>query len=86
MVNTLLSVSLLLIALSFLIIIIRFLIGKTIADRIIALDVLTVCSIGMLVILAQMFERVIYLDVAIVYGILSFIGVIVIAKYMEKSL
>ena len=86
MVNTLLSVSLLLIALSFILIIIRFLIGKTIADRIIALDVLTVSSIGMLVILAQMFERVIYLDVAIVYGILSFIGVIVIAKYMEKSL
>ncbi len=86
MVNTLLSVSLLLIALAFILIIIRFLIGKTVADRIIALDVLTVSSIGMLVILAQMFERVIYLDVAIVYGILSFIGVIVIAKYMEKSL
>ncbi|MCK5662977.1 MAG: cation:proton antiporter [Thiotrichaceae bacterium] len=86
MVNTLLSVSLLLIALSFILIIIRFLISSTVADRIIALDVLTVSSIGMLVILAQMFERVIYLDVAIVYGILSFIGVIVIAKYMEKSL
>jgi len=86
MVNTLLSVSLLLIALSFILIIIRFLIGSSIADRIIALDVLTVSSIGMLVILAQMFERVIYLDVAIVYGILSFIGVIIIAKYMEKSL
>ena len=86
MVNTLLSVSLLLIALSFILIVIRFLIGKTVADRIIALDVLTVSSIGMLVILAHMFERVIYLDVAIVYGILSFIGVIVIAKYMEKSL
>ncbi|MEA1878843.1 MAG: monovalent cation/H+ antiporter complex subunit F [Bacteroidota bacterium] len=86
MVNTLLSVSLLIIALSFILIVIRFLIGTTIADRIIALDVLTVSSIGMLVILAQMFERVIYLDVAIVYGILSFIGVIVMAKYMEKSL
>lgn len=86
MINTLLSVSLLLIALSFILIVIRFLIGITVADRIIALDVLTVSSIGMLVILAQMFERVIYLDVAIVYGILSFIGVIVMAKYMEKSL
>ncbi len=67
-------------------VIIRFLIGTTIADRIVAMDVLTVGSIGMLVILSRMFERVIYLDVAIVYGILSFIGVIVVAKYMEKSL
>ncbi|MCK5822019.1 MAG: hypothetical protein KAH17_09030 [Bacteroidales bacterium] len=86
MINTLLSVSLLFIALSFILIIIRFLIGTTVADRIIALDVLTVSSIGMLVILARMFDRVIYLDVAVVYGILSFIGVIVMAKYMEKSL
>ncbi len=86
MVNTLLFLSLLLIALSFILIIIRFLIGKSVADRTIAFDVLTVSSIGMLVILAWLFERVIYLDVAIVYGILSFIGVIVIAKYLEKSL
>jgi len=86
MVNTLLSVSLLFIALAFILIVIRFLIGTTVADRIVAMDVLTVSSVGMLVILSQMLERVIYLDVAVVYGILSFIGVIVMAKYMEKSL
>lgn len=86
MVNTLLYLSLLLIALSFILVIIRFILGKTVADRVIALDVLTVSSIGMLVILAWLLGRVIYLDVAIVYGILSFIGVIVIAKYLEKSL
>ena len=86
MVNTLLYLSLLLIALSFIMVIIRFILGKTVADRVIAFDVLTVSSIGMLVILAWLLGRVIYLDVAIVYGILSFIGVIVIAKYLEKSL
>lgn len=75
-----------LIGLSFLLIIIRFLLGSTVADRVVALDVLTVSSIGLIVILAQQFQRYIYLDVAIVYGVLSFIGVIVIAKFLEKSL
>lgn len=75
-----------LIGVSFILIIIRFLLGSTVVDRVVALDVLTVSSIGLIVILAQQFQRYIYLDVAIVYGVLSFIGVIVIAKFLEKSL
>jgi multicomponent Na+:H+ antiporter subunit F len=27
-----------------------------------------------------------YLDVAIVYGLLSFLGVIIVAKYLERGL
>lgn len=75
-----------LIGVSFILIIIRFLLGSTMVDRVVALDVLTVSSIGLIVILAQQFQRYIYIDVAIVYGVLSFIGVIVIAKFLEKSL
>ena len=86
MVNTLLFISLGLIGLAFILVIIRFLIGKSLSDRVIALDVLTVSSIGMLVIVGWLMERIIYLDVAIVYGILSFIGVIVVAKYIDNTL
>jgi len=68
------------------VVIIRFLIGDTVLDRVVALDVLTVSSIGLIVLLAHFFGRVIYIDVSLVYAILSFIGVIVIAKYLEKSL
>jgi len=74
------------IGISFILIIVRFLLGPTVADRVVALDVLTVSSIGLIVILARHFQRYIYIDVAIVYGVLSFIGVIVIAKFLEKSL
>ena len=86
MVNTILSISLLIIGLSFLLVIVRFLKGKSVADRVVALDVLTISSIGLLVLLAHFLERKIILDVSIVYAILSFIGVIVVAKYLEKSL
>lgn len=86
MVNTILNIALFLIGISFLLVIYRFIKGPNVVDRVVAMDVLTVSSIGLIVILAHHFGRVIYIDVAIVYGILSFIGVIVIAKYLEKSL
>lgn len=86
MVSLLITISLGLIGLAFILVIIRLIVGPGLSDRVIALDVLTVSSIGMLVILSHIFERFIYLDVAIVYGILSFIGVIVVAKYIENSL
>lgn len=86
MVEILLNISLVLIGLSFIFILVRFILGSTVVDRVVSLDVLTVSSIGLIVILANLFERYIYIDVAFVYGVLSFIGVIVIAKYLEKSL
>ena len=86
MVNTILSIAFIIIGLSFILVIIRFLLGPSILDRVVAFDVLTVSSIGLIVLLAHFLNRAIYIDVSIVYGILSFIGVIIIAKYMEKSL
>jgi len=86
MVNTILSIAFILIGISFILVVIRFLLGPSILDRVIALDVLTVSSIGLIVLVAHFLDREIYIDVSIVYAILSFIGVIIISKYMEKSL
>ncbi|MEN8203925.1 MAG: monovalent cation/H+ antiporter complex subunit F [Bacteroidota bacterium] len=86
MVNTILSISMIIIGISFLLVIVRFLKGKSLADRVVALDVLTISSIGLIVLLAHFMGRRIYIDVSIVYAILSFIGVIIVAKYLEKSL
>ncbi len=86
MVDIILKISMVIIVFSFLLVVIRFLRGNTVLDRVVALDVLTVSSIGLIVLLADSFGRVIYIDVSLVYAILSFIGVIVIAKYLEKSL
>ena len=86
MVDIILKAAMVIIVISLLIVLIRFLKGKTVLDRVVALDVMTISTTGLIVLLANFFERVIYIDVSIVYSILSFIGVIVIAKYMEKSL
>jgi len=86
MVNTILTIALAIIILSIAISMIRFAIGKTTIDRVIAFDMMTISSIAIIAILAQLLGRIIYLDVAIVYGLLSFLAVIIIAKYLERSL
>ena len=64
----------------------RFVKGPTSADRIMAFDVMTVTSIALIGLIAFFNNRIIYLDVALVYGLLSFTGVIVIARFLEKGL
>jgi multicomponent Na+:H+ antiporter subunit F len=66
--------------------VIRFLIGPTLADRVVAFDVLTIIGISVIVLIAHIAQRAIYIDAAIVYGLLSFLGVIVVARYMEGGL
>jgi multicomponent Na+:H+ antiporter subunit F len=64
----------------------RFIKGPHKVDRIITLDVLTVSSIALISFIAALLDKMIYLDVALVYGILGFLGVIIVAKYLEKGL
>ena len=70
------------IAISFL----RLLKGPTSSDRVVALDGMTIISISLIVYIAYFSNRIIYLDVAIVYGLISFIGVIAIARYLERGI
>lgn len=64
----------------------RMLKGPTMADRVIALDTFTVISISLIVLIACLAGRVIFLDVGMVYAILSFIGVVAVARYIEGGL
>ena len=65
---------------------VRFIKGPSVVDRVVAFDSLTVTSLILISIIAALSNRMIYFDVAIVYGLLSFIGVIVVAKYIQKGL
>lgn len=65
---------------------VRFVKGPSVVDRVVAFDSLTVTSLVVISVIAALSNRMIYFDVAIVYGLLSFIGVIVVAKYIQKSL
>ncbi|MCB1336591.1 MAG: pH regulation protein F [Maritimibacter sp.] len=72
-----------LVAAAFVLAMIRFAAGPRAVDRVLAFDVLTILSIAGIVIAALVGGRSIYLDVALVYALLSFLGVIVAARYLE---
>ena len=69
--------------LAFLLALFRFLRGPNAVNRVVAFDVLTIISLTGIVFMAVLDARGIYLDVALVYALLSFLGVIVVAKYLE---
>jgi multicomponent Na+:H+ antiporter subunit F len=60
-------------------------IGPEVTDRIVSLDTLNVMITGVIVLLSQIFKNEIYLDIAIVYGVLSFLETVVISRYLEAK-
>ena len=83
MVDMLILLAVILAGSAFLLALVRFIKGPSTVDRVIAFDILTVVSITFIVLSALIENRGIYLDVALVYALLSFLGVIAIARYLE---
>ncbi len=64
----------------------RFILGPSAVDRAIAFDAMTIITLSLITVIAHFSGRFIYLDVALVYGLLSFLGVLAVARYLEKGL
>ena len=74
------------IGLAILLCLLRMLKGPTAADRAVAVDTTATITTALLVLLASIFERYVYLDVALVYAVLTFIGSVAIARFLEKGI
>ncbi|MCK4416317.1 MAG: cation:proton antiporter [Thermoplasmatales archaeon] len=57
--------------------------GPTAPDRVVGLDTINTIVIAAMVIFGVAAGSVIYIDVAIVYALLSYISTLFIAKYLE---
>jgi multicomponent Na+:H+ antiporter subunit F len=86
MVEIIIYTSLSLIILALIISMVRFFIGPKTINRIVTLDVIGFIAISLIALTAHFASRAIYLDVALVYGLLSFLGVIVVARFIERGL
>ncbi|MBN1243048.1 MAG: pH regulation protein F [Spirochaetales bacterium] len=64
----------------------RMALGPTAVDRTVALDGMTIIALSLIAAWAWFSGRGIYLDVALVYGLASFAGVVAIARYLEGGL
>ncbi|MDP2797052.1 MAG: monovalent cation/H+ antiporter complex subunit F [Methanoregula sp.] len=65
---------------------VRLVIGPTAPDRVIALDTVNTLVIAAMIILGVVYKEIIFVDVAIVYGLLSFVSTLYIAKYIGGEL
>ena len=75
--------TLVLVLISVVIAMIRVLLGPTVPDRVVGLDTINTLVIASMVLFGVAYREVIYIDVAIVYALLSYITTLFIAKYLE---
>jgi len=79
---TTLSLGILLVAL--LLTVARLISGPTLADRILALDLLTVLAIGFIAAVAIRTGFPLYLDIAISIGLLGFLSTVALSRYLLR--
>jgi multicomponent Na+:H+ antiporter subunit F len=61
----------------------RIIRGPSIPDRMVAIDIFGILVVGICAILALITQRMFIIDIGIAWIILSFIGTLTLAKYME---
>jgi len=69
-----------------LITVLRLLTGKTNADKMVAFDVINVLVVITMFVISIAFDEPLFIDVAIVYSLLSFVATIFIGKYLAGDL
>jgi multicomponent Na+:H+ antiporter subunit F len=82
--SILISLSLLIVSL--VLVLIRFLWGPTIPDRIIAFDLLAIILTGLIIVFSIIDNQAVYLDVVIIMALIAFLSTVAYAKYLEKGI
>jgi multicomponent Na+:H+ antiporter subunit F len=69
-----------------LILLIRLKWGPTVGDRMVAVDTISNLLLIFLVVVALIYKETMFLDLALVTALLSLIGTLVLARYLEGKL
>jgi multicomponent Na+:H+ antiporter subunit F len=65
---------------------VRLFLGPTPADRAVSVDTINTLTVAILIMLGVVFRQIIFIDVAIVYALPSFVSTLYIAKYLGGEL
>ena len=76
------TISLGILTVAFLLTIYRIVVGPTLPDRILALDMLIAVVIGYIVVIAIRTGFVLYLDIAIALGLVGFLSTVAFARFV----
>jgi multicomponent Na+:H+ antiporter subunit F len=64
---------------------IRLVRGPSLPDRVVALDLLSIVGIGVIAVYAIATDEPVFLDVAIILALVSFLGTVAFAYYLIRS-
>ncbi|MGD9891662.1 MAG: monovalent cation/H+ antiporter complex subunit F [Dehalococcoidia bacterium] len=59
--------------------------GPSLPDRVVALDLITVITVGFIAAYAIDVEQRVFLDAAIVVALIAFLGTVAFARYVERG-
>jgi multicomponent Na+:H+ antiporter subunit F len=76
------AVTLVLLAVSFALCLFRIVVGPSLPDRILALDMLVILGIGFIATVGIMTEFYLYVDIAIALGLVGFLATVAFARFL----
>ncbi|HLR09797.1 MAG TPA: Na(+)/H(+) antiporter subunit F1 [Sporosarcina sp.] len=85
MIQMILMTGIILTAISIVIAVIRIVLGPSLPDRVLALDVIGVNLIASIAIISVMMKTTAFFEVILILGILSFIGTIAYSKFILRG-
>jgi multicomponent Na+:H+ antiporter subunit F len=74
-----------LLSISGLLVFIRFLIGPSLSDRVVSLDLLITIGIGIIAIYSVVNDKPTFLDIAMILALIAFLGTVAFSYYLEKK-
>ena len=72
-------------ALSALLIFVRFLWGPSLSDRVIALELLVTTAIGIICVYSVFTDQANFLDIAMIMALIGFLGTVAFAYYIDQN-
>jgi multicomponent Na+:H+ antiporter subunit F len=79
------AIALAMLAVALLLAFVRLVRGPSLPDRVIALDLISILAAGITATYAIAARQAVFLDVAIVLALISFLGTVAFARYIEKQ-
>lgn len=73
-----------LLAVSILLMFIRFIKGPSLSDRVVALDLLLTTGIGVIAVYSVYTDQATFLDIAMIMALIAFLGTVAYSFYLEK--
>lgn len=64
---------------------VRLALGPTVIDRILAFDLITTSTVGMIVLLSIQWKTPLYLELVLIFSLLGFFGTVAFVQYLSRT-